>query len=409
MTRQTLRSLAPATAAFGLAACLAAPARADSPPAGSWMSGIKLSAQFEGGVTFNLADPKTNFGQLFTDHANQATLNQALFTMQRQIDPKQTGWDVGFKLQGLYGSDARYTHFLGELDRSISTRYQLDIVEANVTLHMPVLTPGGIDLKIGQFPTPLGYETIDPSTNPFYSHSYIFNFGLPLKHTGGLAVVHASPVVDLYLGLDTGVNTSFGSGDNNSAPAGIVGANFTLLGGNLTILALAHIGPENPSTVVPNANNYMRYYNDIVITYKASDKLTLTTELNYIRDDFFKADGGGVAQYAQYALNDTLTLNGRAEVWADGKGFYVGAFPGNLDAVNAQLGNPNTSYGTGRATTYGALTLGVTYKPALPAPVSGLLIRPELRYDTALNNVKPFNGGRDRGAFTIASDFVLGF
>ena len=53
--------------------------------------------------------------------------------------------------------------------------------------HLPWITDGGIDLKVGQYPTPLGYETIDPSTNPFYSHSYIFQFGLPFKHTGALA------------------------------------------------------------------------------------------------------------------------------------------------------------------------------------------------------------------------------
>ena len=74
-------------------------------------------------------------------------------------------------------------------------RYQLDVVEANVLAHLPWITAGGIDLKVGQYPTPLGYETIDPSTNPFYSHSYIFQFGLPFKHTGALAVTHVNDVL----------------------------------------------------------------------------------------------------------------------------------------------------------------------------------------------------------------------
>ena len=67
---------------------------------------------------------------------------------------------------------------------------------------------GGIDLKVGQYPTPLGYETIDPSTNPFYSHSYIFQFGLPFKHTGALATTHVNDVLDIYSGIDTGTNTT---------------------------------------------------------------------------------------------------------------------------------------------------------------------------------------------------------
>jgi hypothetical protein len=63
----------------------------------------------------------------------------------------------------------------------------------------------------------------------------------------------------------------------------------------------------------------------------------------------------------------------------------------------------------GKSTTYGAITLGVTYKPKLPAPIASLMIRPEIRYDTSLNNAKPFNDGKDSGAFTIGTDVVLAF
>jgi hypothetical protein len=376
----------------------------------AWFSGITFSAQIQGGVMFN-PDPgprERNWGQLFTDHANQVQLNQILLTAQRAIDPNETGYAVGFKLQLMYGSDARYTHFLGELDRTITSRYQLDIVEANVSLHLPWLTAGGIDAKIGQYPSPLGVETIDPSTNPFYSHSYIFQFGVPFKHTGVLTQTHLTPALSLYFGIDSGVNTSLGAGDNNGRGAGIAGVNLTLLDGKLTVLALTHIGPENPTLTVPNANSALRYLNDIAVTYKPSDKLTLTTEFNYIRDDAFNADGWGGAQYVSYTLTDKLTLNGRAEIWRDNKGFFVAAFPGNRDYVDAQRGFPNTAI-SGRPTTYSEFTLGVTYKPELPAPVSNLMIRPEIRYDRALNGSRPFNGGRDNGAFTFGTDVVLRF
>jgi hypothetical protein len=376
----------------------------------SWQSGIKLNAQAEAGIVGNFSNPSDgeNFGQLFTDHANQVQLNQILLTAARATDPKATGYDVGFKLQVMYGSDARYTHFLGELDRAISSRYELDIVEANVSVHLPWLTEGGIDVKAGQYSTPIGYEVIDPSANPFYSHSYIFNFGIPLKHTGVLAITHVNPVVDIYLDIDSGVNTSLGSGDNNGAPAGMFGFGLNLLDGNLTVLALSHVGPENSSRVVPKADSYMRYINDALVTYKASDKLSFTTEINYIHDDFAHADGYGAAQYVQYALSDTLTLNGRGEIWRDDKAFFVGAFPENLGFVKAEEGYPTTVI-SAAPTTYSEFTLGLTYKPALPAPVAALLIRPELRYDRSLNGTTAFNSGRDHGAFTVAADAVLGF
>jgi hypothetical protein len=171
-------------------------------------------------------------------------------------------------------------------------------------------------------------------------------------------------VFDFYLGIDSGVNTSLGAGDNNSAAAGIGGFGLNLLGGKLTVLALTHIGPENPSRTVPNADSYPRYLNDVVVTYKPDDTWSFTTEGNYVRDDYARAEGYGVAQYASYALSSQITLNGRAEVWRDNRNSYVAAF---------------------------------------------LMIRPELRYDRALNGSRPFNAGRDNGAFTAAADLVLGF
>ena len=191
----------PTTTAPPPAATPAAPAAPAAPPPGLWVDGIHLWAQLQSGIVANPYRPATgqNWGQLFTDHANQVQLNQLLLTANKPLDPKNSDYQWGFKVQFMYGSDARYTQFLGELNRvNPESRYQLDVVEANVLAHLPWLTDGGIDLKVGQYPTPLGYETIDPSTNPFYSHSYIFQFGLPFKHTGALATTHVNDVLDIY-------------------------------------------------------------------------------------------------------------------------------------------------------------------------------------------------------------------
>lgn len=402
----------------------AAPAAADAPPAGYWINGIHLSAQLDAGITGNFAAPKQNFGQLFTDKPNTVLLNQILLTANKPLDPKATGFDWGFKLQGMYGSDARYTHFLGEFDRALpNERNQLDVVEANVQFHLPVLFDGGVDVKAGQYVTLLGAETIDPSTNAFYSHSYIFYFGIPFKHTGVLTTSHVSSLLDVYLGVDTGVNTTFGPlGDNNSAIAFLGGVNLTMMDGNLTVLAVTHIGPENATRALSpafNADGYYRYLNDVVITYKATPALTLTTDANWIRDDFdgifskgkvSSANAFGVAQYASYTLSDTLTLNGRAEIYRDDNNFFVAGFAANNGFDQAQKGFGTPLVTALHATTYGALTVGVTYKPAdLPAPISGLLLRPEVRYDRDLGNTKAFNNNKDNGSFTIASDVVLTF
>jgi hypothetical protein len=396
---------------------------AEPPPPGLWINGIHLSAQIDAGFMGNPSGPADglNFGHLFTDHANQFQLNQVLLTANKPLDPKDPGYQWGFKVQFMYGSDARYTQFLGELNRvDPNARYQLDVVEANVVAHLPWLTEGGIDLKAGQYPTPLGYETIDPSTNPFYSHSYIFQFGLPFKHTGALTVAHVNSVLDIYAGVDTGSNTTFGPlGENNGAIGGIGGFNLTLLDGNLTILALTHFGPEQATRLLSplgvNANGQWRYFNDVIVTWKASAALTLITEANLVRDSFGAvgkpANGFGMAQYASYALTDTLALNGRAEYWRDDNNFFVASFPSNSGPVMAQQGFavPFLHSAPGTNTTYGALTLGVTWKPPLPAPVSGLLIRPEVRWDHAFTNNHPFNAQRDNNALTLGADAVVTF
>ena len=68
--------------------------------------------------------------------------------------------------------------------------YQGDIPEAYLSLHLPILTEGGLDVKLGKFVSLEGAETVDPRTNAFYSHTYIFNFGIPANHTGALFTLH---------------------------------------------------------------------------------------------------------------------------------------------------------------------------------------------------------------------------
>lgn len=396
----------------------AAPA-ADKPyqaPAnlGEWASSIKFGVQVEGGITGNPQDPRNhrNFGSLTTDNANRPVLNQALFTVSRDVDPKATSIDVGFKLQAMYGSDSRIYQTEGVLDQLIHDRNQLAIIEASVSARFPGLFANGTDVKAGIFPTPLGLETIDPKPNTFYSHSYIFNYGLPFKETGALATAHVSDLVDVYLGITSGNDTfvGYGSGDNNNRPSGIVGVGLNLYGGNLTVLALSHIGPENSKRNTPFANSAVRYYNDVVVNWKTTPKLTLSLEGNYVREDGFRAEGWGAAGYATYAISDTVSVAGRAEVFRDNNNFYVSNPAGNRDFINATRGVQTNFITASRPTTYSEFTLGLQYKPTwLPKVLSTGVIRPEIRYDQALNGSHPFNDGRQYGSVTLASDFILGF
>ncbi len=376
----------------------------------SWTSTITFGAQVDAGINGNFDRPSDglNYGRLFDDKANTVLLNQIQLTATRPIDSSAAGYDVGFILQGTYGSDVRYTHYLGEFNFLTGDRNQFTVLQADLLLHAPWLVRGGIDFKLGQFVTPIGYETIDPSTNPFYSHSYIFNFG-PFQHTGLEAVVHVNPTLDLYGQVDTGESTTFDGGDNNAEPAGLVGFGLNnLAGGKLTILALSHLGPENAVNAIGNdANREMRYESDILSTYKATDKLTLILELNWLHDDVVGAEAYGGAGYVSYALTPTLTANFRGEVYRDNSGFFVAAYPGNLDPVRGLNGLPNTSFSAGRET-YSEFTWGVSYKPVIPH-VALLAFRPEIRWDKSFSGGHPYDGLSSTGNFTLAADVILGF
>jgi Putative beta-barrel porin-2, OmpL-like. bbp2 len=428
--------------AISFVALASLPARADdqaapaapAPPAApkAWTDAINLSGYLEGGVTgdFDAGSSDNNFGHLFTDKANQFLFNQGSLVFERPTDPS-AGWDFGFRFQGMMGTDARYTHFLGEGDYATDQRIQFDILEASLSEHMPLFTAGGLDLKVGQFATLLGAETIDPRSNYFYSHSYIFNFGLPLKDTGAMLVSHVSPLIDLYTGVISGVNTSLGGGDNNRAAAFEGGVGFNI-SDSLTILATTNIGPEDScgvSGALYDCNSTLRYYGDVVITWKINPALTSITEFNIVHDDgpFLSAGGdrihptaGGVAQYLVYNWSDMIAVVGRGEIFRDADGFFVTAFPGsNFDFVDCEYGKPSCkTYGTFGPTTYGELSIGLNIKPPVPDIFKGFVIRPEFRVDDALAGGKAYNWDKtSSGSYvahshsqeTLAVDFVLPF
>jgi hypothetical protein len=368
---------------------------------------FKISGWIDSGIMFNPASPRDNqnFGRFFDDRTNEPMLNQLVINFERALAPQPGEFDWGFKLQFMYGSDARFIHSLGLFsDTAATSIVQPDLVEGYLNLHFPIITQGGLDLKLGKFVTLEGAETIDPHTNFFYSHTYIFDFGIPFNNTGALATWHATSHLNLVAGLTRGVNTSID--DNNDSVAFDGGIGLDLNESKLVISAATHIGPETP-----NNNHDQRYLNCITTTWKITDKLTSITDLNYARDEGANADAYGVAQYVTYSFNNWLTVGIRGEVFSDQQGFYVVSFANTHDPMRALEGEPTIDPRTvgGGKTTYGAVTVGANIKPSMPKPIAELTIRPELRYDRALNGTHPFNQSSDVDQFTVGVDCILTF
>lgn len=373
-------------------------------------SRFKIYGWVETGVTANpgAGSSRQSFGHLFTDRPNELLLNQAVLTVERTLGTSNDAFDWAFKGQFLYGSDARYIHSTGLFDNTQHELLQPDLVEAWILLHFPIAhTAGGLDLKGGKFVTLEGAETIDPRTNSFYSHSYIFNFGLPLNHTGVLLTLHGTDWLDLYAGATRGVNTSMS--DNNSSFGFHGGIGVRLGEGKFSLLATTHIGPENT-----HDNHDVRYLNDIVFTWKLSNKWTAILEGNFSADESVpgsaKAYGG--AAYLTYAANDWLSFALREEIFRDETGFFIGSFADNDDFIDIQRGetahlDPRTFFSAG---TFNEVTLGMSFKIPAPKPFVSLIVRPELRYDTALSkSTSPYAERDSRDQFTFSLDAILAF
>jgi hypothetical protein len=407
-----------------VAADLPSPTVAPQMPvlASDWASTITHTLQLEAGIAVNPDSPgnHNNFGQEFTDKPNEPQFNQLLVTFTRPVDSAKA-YDIGFNFQALFGSDARYDPTIGLLDYTMRGREQFVFTQANVVLRTPGFTAGGIDTKIGLIPGAMGYETTDPSTRPFYTLSYITNYLLAFETVGALSTIHINPTIDIYTGIDAG-NEVTPWRDQNSVPAGYIGFGLNnLLDNKLTVLAVSRLGSEASRRAFPgqDVNSFMRYWNDVTVTYKATDKWTFVGEGNYLRDESPGVGTAfGFAGYSSYAFNDEYTLNLRAEIYRDNTGITTTGWISNTAFTSTVVGNLSDQFYNAPPTTYGAITAGITAKPNwlnTIQNVAKITIRPEVRYDASLNGTKPFdvpalNGaGTKSGQFLFSTDVIVAF
>jgi hypothetical protein len=432
---------------------------------------LKIKGFLDAGDSINPALPfnNINFGQLYTDQANTPQLNQIFLTMEKPFTASPNNFDYRLMFQTLYGADARFHHVLGETEYLIPSRYQFAIVEAYTQLHFPVITDNGLDIKLGQYISyNAGIENIPSIDNLFYTRSYIYNAG-PAQHLGIMGITHISDWMDIYTGVDSGVNTSIGwPGDNNAAAAIHSGVLLHFLDNKLTVAAFTHSGPENPMQKDPynvgwpniplecgcDPNTTWRYYNNLTISYEPTSDWKFITDIAYYRDDgwntfsssglsqdslylldsFYNTDFSnlpqkgrgvqayGIAQYVSYRYDDRIRINGRMEFWRDSNNFFTTSFSTPFSNANQQHGFPadvisqpifanNPSMGT----TYLATTVGVNFnlKFDKSTPIEEIILRPEARIDFTLNNSAPFIGSNTvsgrTSQKTISLDVLLPF
>lgn len=374
----------------------------------SYWDGLEGHLSIEAGIAGN---PWTrsgrNFGQFYTDRANTVSLNQIMGSLSHPVTSVGGGYGIGFVLEAMYGSDARFDPTIGMGSGSLNSLYQWAPTQAHLDVHLPWLFRHGIDVQMGQMYGLMGVEGTPAQARPFYTFNYASDYIVPFETVGIVATMHLAKHVDWIVGIDAGNSTTFGRSGNNNKPKGYFGFTFNhLLDGRLDVHAIGHFGPQgNNSRAVTSpdgwtsagaglqANRKMQYNGNLMAAYHVNKAVTVTVDGVYLHDDLSHDDAYGVSTYLAWAIHPWLTLNARGEIFRDNTGAIIAQYA-SFTSYTRSLSNQPYPYYVAPPTTYGALTVGVSYQPQFinkRLGLGSLTIRPEIRLDKSLNGTHPFN------------------
>ncbi len=179
-------------------------------------SGIRVFGWVEGGYTaastgtgILSVEPRLNrFG-------NNFLLNQIGIAIQKPL--KQDQFDLGFNIRYFAGADAALGAAKGGIGSPANNpRFGQDFRDLYLQAHLPILTEGGMDFKIGRMNTIIGYNGFLAPYSPFYSNDYQFFYSQDGAFTGFLTNLHVSNRLDVWNGMTLGANTFFTLRSRNS-------------------------------------------------------------------------------------------------------------------------------------------------------------------------------------------------
>ncbi|MBP6058278.1 MAG: porin [Nitrosomonas sp.] len=411
-------------------------------------SKLELGGWIHGGATLN---PSQNNGfngpVIFADQANRFQLNQFNLYMRRPVVSEGRVWDFGGRFDFMFGTDAIFTQAFGvptfdvnsgePLQRNnwdlnlccASTRtYGIALPQAYLETYVPL--GNGLNIKLGHFYTPTGFETVPAPDNFFYTRAYTLNVGEPFTHTGMLAnytvnknwLILGGPLTgSANGGWDGGWDKQLG---NWSGLAG-----FTWTSDNR---ATSFHFSGTYGEISTRSSESWGFYN-IVLQHKITPKTLLVLHhvyghaggvlLNNPKYTNVTKDAEWLSAIAHlyYDLTDNLSLGVRGEWYRDADGFRNPS-PFRIAAATNIVNGSAVSYAgdlnsvTITPADYYSATVGLNWKAAKTLKLKWdllkkLNIRPNIRYDRVdayrAAAYRPFGGNKDQILFSL--DFLLPF
>ena len=167
--------------------------------------GIIQFGWLEQGVTFNSLSPTNRWnGPVATnDRSNEYEMNQLWLGWERPVKTDGCGWDIGGRVDLMYGSDWRYGECYGLETNLDAPNHLYGFIIPQFYLEVGY---NDLTVRMGHFAPSIGYEVVAAPGNFFYSHSYALAYSEPVLVTGLQADYKLNNSWNVIGGFNNGFN-----------------------------------------------------------------------------------------------------------------------------------------------------------------------------------------------------------
>jgi hypothetical protein len=341
-----------------------------------------------GGIMANAHNPQDHFnGPVTFADRDYGQFNQLYGVLENTIDTGGCGWDIGGRVDVLFGSDYFFTQAVGlELHDDGTAHWNQNAAgfgsEYGLALPQFYAEIGYNDLsvKLGHFYTVIGYEVVPATGNFFYTHAYTMQYGEPFTHTGALATYKYSDSTTLVGGIVNGWDNFDREVDTGAALFGFAWADEDA-GRSLAWNMILSPNETNFYGAQTNRNMYSLVFQQ---TWGCDDEWQYVFQHDYgwqhngnPTTPLLAAEWYGINQYLFYTINDCWKAGLRFEWFRDDDGARVTGLRNQNNAI----------FLDGFAGNFFELSAGLNWTPH-----TNWIIRPEIRYDW-FDGVKVADGG----------------
>jgi len=344
---------------------------------------LHVYGYLEGSYTKNFNNPSNRINELriFDVNSNQFRPNLAQLVLEREAKASNYWLDrTGFKVKFNVGRDS---DFIGGVDLSDWADFQEFYIQYIVPFG------SGLDLKLGQVNSLVGYEAVESPRNPNYSRSWLFGLGQPFTTRGARASYDFNKHVSLSVGVIFYINSA--RGDTRHDP--LVESALTIAPSDRVKLTLYGLAGPRPGAPGTNGGNILLVGS--FFSFQATERGSIVMESYYANQPNSSvvsrsgnARWNGVAGYLIYDVTDQWGIRLRSEIFEDAGGFTTcGGTTAYQPRANVCFGATSTMTAPPVSQTLWEFTSTLQYKP-----IPSVTTRLEYRYDKSDKNVFQIGG-----------------